>query len=155
MRVLIQRVTEAYVVSADRTSGTIRNGLVVFVGVSREDGQSDADYLVDKLLHLRVFPDHEGKMNRNVQEAGGGLLIVSQFTLYANCAKGRRPNFDRAAPAEQAEALYNYFVERARSGPVAVETGVFQTSMDVHLVNTGPVTIWIDSTEGNRGGSSS
>lgn len=150
MRALIQRVTEARVVTKDGTSGSIRTGLVVFLGVSRGDETSDADYLLDKLIYLRVFPDEEGRMNRNVQEAGGALLIVSQFTLYANCVKGRRPNFDRAAPAEQAQSLYNYFVAAARKGPVPVETGVFQASMSVHLVNDGPVTIWIDSAERGR-----
>jgi len=145
MRVLIQRVKEAYVISAGSTSGSIRTGLLVFLGVSRLDTTADADYLLDKTLHLRIFPDESGKMNRNVQEAGGGLLIISQFTLYGNCVKGRRPNFDRAAPAEQAEALYDYFVDAARKGPVPVQTGVFQASMEVHLVNDGPVTIWIDS----------
>lgn len=147
MRVLIQRVSEAEVLTNVGTSGAIRTGLVVFLGVSRTDTVADADYLLDKILHLRIFPDEGGKMNRNVQEAGGALLIVSQFTLYANCAKGRRPNFDRAAPAEQAQALYNYFVESARKGPVPVETGVFQAAMEVRLVNLGPVTIWMESEE--------
>ena len=145
MRALIQRVKEAYVETDEGTSGSIRTGLLVFVGVSRPDTTGDADYLIDKILHLRIFPDEAGKMNRNVQEAGGGLLIVSQFTLYGQCVKGRRPNFDQAAPAAQAEGLYNYFVETARKGPVPVETGIFQASMQVHLVNDGPVTIWIDS----------
>ncbi|HXS93296.1 MAG TPA: D-aminoacyl-tRNA deacylase [Candidatus Limnocylindrales bacterium] len=150
MRVLIQRVTEARVLTEEGTSGAIRNGLVVFLGVSRKDEVSDADYLLEKLLHLRIFPDEQGKMNRNVQEAAGALLIVSQFTLYASCLKGRRPNFDLAAPAEQAQALYNYFVAAARKGPVPVETGIFQASMSVHLVNDGPVTIWIDSADRGR-----
>jgi D-tyrosyl-tRNA(Tyr) deacylase len=122
-------------------------GLLVFLGVSRTDTVEDANYLTEKLLGLRIFPDEDGKMNRNVQEAGGSLLIVSQFTLYGDCRKGRRPSFDQAAPPEQAQDLYNYFVESAKRGPVPVETGVFQAMMQVHIVNDGPVTILIDSAE--------
>jgi len=128
-------------------AGSIGTGLLVFLGVSRTDTVEDADYLTEKLLGLRIFPDENGKMNRNVQEAGGLLLIVSQFTLYGDCRKGRRPSFDRAAPPAQAQDLYNYFVESAKRGPVAVETGVFQAMMQVHIVNDGPVTILIDSAE--------
>jgi D-tyrosyl-tRNA(Tyr) deacylase len=123
--------------------------LLVFLGVAKSDIAADADYLVDKLLGLRIFPDEAGKLNRNVSEAGGSLLVVSQFTLYADCRKGRRPSFDRAAPPEAALSLYNYFVESARKGPVPVETGIFQASMEVHLINDGPVTIQIDSPGGN------
>jgi D-tyrosyl-tRNA(Tyr) deacylase len=119
----------------------------VLLGVSRTDTQADADYLVDKLLGLRIFPDDAGKMNRSVVDAGGSLLIVSQFTLYADCRKGRRPSFDHAAPPEQARALYEYFVEAARKGSVPVETGVFQAMMEIHLCNSGPVTIVIDSVD--------
>jgi len=131
----------------DSAAGSIGTGLLVFLGVSRTDTVEDADYLTGKLLGLRIFPDEDGKMNRNVQEADGSLLIVSQFTLYGDCRKGRRPNFDRAAPPDQALDLYNYFVESAKRGPVAVETGVFQAMMQVHIVNDGPVTILIDSAE--------
>jgi D-tyrosyl-tRNA(Tyr) deacylase len=123
---------------------------VVFVGVARGDTTDDADYLVDKLLGLRLFSDADGKMNRNVQEAGGELLIISQFTLYADCRRGRRPSFDPAAPPNEAEALYDYFVQQARKGPVPVATGKFQASMQVELVNNGPVTIWLDSLELKR-----
>jgi D-aminoacyl-tRNA deacylase len=147
MRVLVQRVSEAQVTVALDSVGSIRIGLLVFVGISREDTTADADYAVQKLIGLRIFPDAEGKMNCNVQEAGGALLIVSQFTLYGDCRKGKRPSFDRAAPPEQARTLYDYFVETARKGPAPVETGVFQASMKVHLVNEGPVTIWIDTRE--------
>jgi D-tyrosyl-tRNA(Tyr) deacylase len=115
------------------------------VGISRTDTTLDADYVLGKVLGLRIFPDDDGKMNRNVEEAGGALLVVSQFTLYGDCRKGRRPSFDNAAPPEQALALYNYLVESARRGPVRVETGVFQAHMQVHLINDGPVTIWIES----------
>jgi D-tyrosyl-tRNA(Tyr) deacylase len=120
---------------------------VVFLGIGKLDTEEEADYLLDKLLGLRIFPDDQGKMNRSVQEAGGSLLIVSQFTLYGDCRRGRRPSFDQAAPPDRAMALYNYFVEAARRGPVAVETGVFQATMRVHLVNEGPVTILIDSAD--------
>ena len=150
MRVVLQRVIEAGVTVRESTVGTIRKGLLVLLGISRSDTQEDADYLLDKLLGLRIFPDENGKMNRNVKESGGSLLIVSQFTLYGDCRKGRRPSFDQAAPPEQAEPLYNYFVEAARRGPVPVETGIFQAMMQVALVNDGPVTILLDS-EGGRG----
>jgi D-aminoacyl-tRNA deacylase len=119
----------------------------VLLGIARTDSISDADWLIEKLVNLRIFPDDEGKMNRNVAESGGALLIVSQFTLYGDCRKGRRPSFDQAAPPGQAQLLYQYFVEAARKGPVAVETGVFQASMQVHLVNDGPVTILMDSSD--------
>ncbi len=115
------------------------------MGVSRTDTTLDADYVLGKLLGLRVFPDDDGKMNRNVVEAGGALLLVSQFTLYGDCRKGRRPSFDNAAPQQQALALYNYFVESAKRGPVPVATGVFQADMQVQLINDGPVTILIES----------
>ena len=145
MKLVIQRVSEAYVRVDDSSVGSIRIGLVVFLGISKLDTEEDADYLFDKLIGLRIFPDDDGKMNRSVQEAGGSLLIISQFTLYGDCRRGRRPSFDQAAPPDRAMALYNYFVEAARRGPVAVETGVFQATMRVHLVNEGPVTILIDS----------
>ncbi len=147
MRAVLQRVTNARVNVYDSTVGSIDKGLLVLLGIAKGDTTADADYLVDKLLGLRIFPDDAGKMNRNVHEAGGGLLVVSQFTLYADCRKGRRPSFDRAAPPEQAQALYNYFLESARKGPVPVEAGVFQAMMDVLLVNHGPVTIIIDSAD--------
>jgi len=147
MRLVIQRVREASVTVNNSTTGSIQTGLLVFLGVSRTDTVEDADYLTGKLLGLRIFPDADGKMNRNVQEAGGSLLIVSQFTLYGDCRKGRRPSFDQAAPPDQAQDLYNYFVESAKRGPVPVETGVFQAMMQVHIVNDGPVTILIDSAE--------
>ena len=127
------------------TIGSIRIGLLVFVGISRQDSVADADYAVQKLVGLRIFRDAAGKMNCTVHEAGGSLLLVSQFTLYGDCRKGKRPSFDRAAPPAEAQTLYNYFVEAARRGPVPVETGVFQAEMKVQLVNEGPVTIWIDT----------
>jgi D-tyrosyl-tRNA(Tyr) deacylase len=145
MRLVIQRVKEARVIVDGQVTGAIRTGLVVFVGVAKTDTAQDADYLVDKLVGLRIFPDEAGKMNRDVQQAGGSLLVVSQFTLYGDCRRGRRPSFDLAALPNDALALYSHFVERARRGPVPVETGVFQASMQVQLVNDGPVTILMDS----------
>jgi len=147
MRLVIQRVSEASVTVDETITGSIGTGLVVLLGIRNGDTEEDAVYLLDKLLGLRIFPDENGKMNRNIQEALGSLLIVSQFTLYADCRKGRRPSFDAAAPPEQAQALYTYFLEAAKRGPVPVESGIFQASMRVRLINEGPVTIWIDSAE--------
>ena len=147
MRIVVQRVTQAHVAVEESTVGSIGTGLVVLLGVSRTDTRRDADRLLDKVLYLRIFPDQEGKMNRNVQEAGGSLLLVSQFTLYGDCRKGRRPSFDRAAPPQQAQELYDYFVQAARRGPVPVATGEYRAHMRVSLVNDGPVTIVIDSAE--------
>jgi D-aminoacyl-tRNA deacylase len=150
MRSVIQRVSQARV-SVDLTvTGSIRTGLVVLLGISKLDTENDADYLSDKVLGLRIFADEAGKMNRNVAQVSGSILVVSQFTLYGDCRKGRRPSFDAAAPPDRALALYNYFVEKMRKGPVPVETGIFQASMEVQLVNEGPVTILIDSEERNR-----
>jgi D-tyrosyl-tRNA(Tyr) deacylase len=145
MKLVIQRVKEASVRVNDDVTGAIRTGLLVFVGIARTDTHEDADYLVDKLIGLRVFPDESGKMNRNVAEARGSVLVVYQFTLYGDCRRGKRPSFDEAAPPDEAIALYGYFLEQIRRGPVPVESGVFQASMQVHLVNDGPVTILIDS----------
>ena len=147
MRLVIQRVKEARVEVAGQITGSVGIGLLVFLGVAKPDTEAEADYLLDNLTGLRVFPDENGKMNRSVVEAGGGLLIVSQFTLYGDCRRGRRPRFDLAADAAQAQALYDYFVTAARRRPLRVETGVFQATMQVHLVNDGPVTIWMDSAE--------
>ena len=150
MRMVVQRVTEGHVTVDGGTRGSIRNGLAVLLGVAREDTSADADYLLDKLLGLRIFADDKGKMNRSIVDTGGELLVVSQFTLYGDCRKGRRPSFDRSAAPDQAKALYDYFVEKARRGPVRVETGVFQASMQLHLVNDGPVTILVDSADRTR-----
>jgi D-tyrosyl-tRNA(Tyr) deacylase len=123
---------------------------VILAGVAKSDTESEVDFLSDKVLGLRIFPDSSGKMNRNVVEAGGSLLVVSQFTLYGDCRKGRRPSFDQAAAPQHAQALYDYFVEKVRLGPVPVETGLFQAMMEVHLVNQGPVTILMDTADRNR-----
>lgn len=145
MRLLIQRVNSARVEVAGQLMGAIGRGLVVFLGIARTDREKDADYLVDRLIGLRIFPDDAGKMNRNISQAGGSLLIVSQFTLYGDCRKGRRPSFDLAAGLDQASSLYEYFVSAARATGIPVRTGVFQASMQVHVVNDGPVTILCDS----------
>ena len=115
------------------------------MGVARGDTRADADWLLDKLVNLRIFEDEAGKMNRSLIDAGGGLLIVSQFTLYGDARKGRRPSFDNAAPGEEARELYGYFVERARATGLPVGTGVFQATMSVELVNEGPVTLIVES----------
>ena len=147
MRIIAQRVLSAAVLVSGNTVGEIGRGILVLLGISKDDTTEDAEYLLDKLLWLRIFPDSEGKMNRNIQDTGGSLLVVSQFTLYGDCQKGRRPSFDRAAAPETARALYDYFLESARRGPVPVQAGEFQAMMEVHLVNEGPVTIWIDSAD--------
>lgn len=148
MRALIQRVREARVEVDGEVTGAIERGLLVLLGIARTDTEADADYLVNKLAGLRIFPDEAGKMNLDVIESGGGVLIVSQFTLYADCHKGRRPSFDQAAPPGQAKALYEYFVKAASHRLPQVETGVFQAMMAVHLVNDGPVTLVCDSVTG-------
>jgi D-aminoacyl-tRNA deacylase len=142
---VIQRVKEAHVDVAGATVGAIQTGLLVLVGVTSTDNREDAEYLADKIVQLRIFPDDLRRMNRSIQEAGGQLLVISQFTLYGDCRKGRRPSFDAAAPPEQAKNLYDYFVERLRLSNTLVETGVFQAEMDVYLVNDGPVTFVLDS----------
>jgi D-tyrosyl-tRNA(Tyr) deacylase len=145
MRLVIQRVREARVEVGGAVTGAIGPGLVVLAGVAATDTERDADYLVEKLLGLRVFPDEAGRMNRSVVEAGGGVLVVSNFTVYGDCARGRRPSFDAAAPPERARALYDYFVEKLSGRGVPMGTGVFQASMQVSLVNDGPVTLICDS----------
>jgi len=145
MRVVVQRVTEAKVEVDGKPVGEIGTGLLVLLGVAKEDAAPDADALVDKIINLRVFTDEYQKMNRSLLDTGGALLVVSQFTLYGDCRKGRRPSFDGAAPAEQARALYDYFVGKARESGVRVETGVFQAHMAVSLTNDGPVTLVIES----------
>ena len=145
MKAVVQRVTEAHVTVDGSTVGSIGTGLVVLVGVTSTDSRQDADYLTEKIVHLRIFPDDAGKMNRSLLDASGALLIVSQFTLYGDCKKGRRPSFDAAAPSDQARDLYDYFVERLRLRNILVQTGVFQAEMQVHLTNDGPVTFILDS----------
>ncbi len=153
MRALVQRVSRARVTVEGRVTGEIARGLLVFVGVGREDSAAVFAKMADKLLHLRVFEDAQGRMNRDVIEAGGGLLLVSQFTLHADCRRGRRPSFLAAAPPEEARRLFDEFVAFLRArfpGPAA--TGEFGAKMDVELVNDGPVTIWLDSADLMAGG---
>ena len=145
MRAVIQRVSEASVKISDEVVGEIGAGLLVLLAVARDDEESDADYLGDKIINLRIFTDDNGKMNRSILDTGGELLVVSQFTLFGDVRRGRRPSYSDAAEREKANALYEYFVERVRSLDMRVETGVFQASMQVSLVNDGPVTILLDS----------
>lgn len=145
MRALIQRVSSASVKVDGAVVGEIGAGLLVLVGVAKPDTTADAEFLAEKVVHLRVFADDAGKMNRSLLDTGGELLAVSQFTLYGDCRKGRRPGFDAAAPAEQGRTLYEHFVECARRKGVRVETGVFQADMQVALVNDGPVTLMVES----------
>lgn len=145
MRAVLQRVTKASVQVNSNVTGAIEHGLLVLLGVERSDTIQDADYLVNKILGLRIFNDSDGKMNVNITSIGGSLLVVSQFTLYGDCRKGMRPSFDQAARPELARDLYNYFVAKARNHGIKVETGVFQETMQVSLINDGPVTIICES----------
>ena len=145
MRALLQRVTEARVTVDGRVTGEIGAGLLVLLGVSRVDTEADAEFVARKVLNLRIFEDENSKMNRSLLDTGGAMLVVSQFTLYGNCRKGRRPSFDDAAPAEQARRLYEHFVAFARRSGLPVETGIFQADMAVSLVNDGPVTLIVES----------
>lgn len=147
MRTCIQRVSEAQVTVAGAVTGRIGRGLVVLLGVGSRDGPAEVDWLAEKLVNLRIFEDEAGKMNRSLVEDGGAMLVVSQFTLYGDCRKGRRPSFVDAAPPELAEQLYEAFVARVQELGVEVGTGVFRAHMDVRLVNDGPVTLWIDTAD--------
>ena len=145
MRAVVQRVSSARVRVGDQVVGTIGPGLLVLLGVSAEDGPADVRYLSEKIIGLRIFPDDQGKMNRLIEDAGGSVLLVSQFTLYGDCRKGRRPSFDAAAPPAVAKALYLDVARSLRERGITVETGEFQALMAVELVNDGPVTILLDS----------
>ena len=145
MRAVLQRVTRASVRVGGETVGEIGRGLVVLLGVARDDTPADARYVLEKTVHLRVFEDEEGRMTRSVLEAGGALLIVSQFTLHGDARRGRRPSWSDAAPPELAEPLYEFFVAEARRAGARVGTGSFRAMMEVELVNDGPVTILLDS----------
>jgi D-tyrosyl-tRNA(Tyr) deacylase len=145
LRAVVQRVTRASVTVDARVSGEISNGLVVLLGVGRQDTAESAAYLAEKIANLRIFADEAGKMNRSLVEVGGSALVVSQFTLYGDTRGGRRPSYTRAAPPEEANRLYEEFVRALRSHGIHVETGVFQAHMEVELVNDGPVTLLLDS----------
>jgi len=148
MRAVVQRVTQANVEVEGTIVGRIGPGLLVLLGVAKTDTADDAEFLAAKIVSLRVFADDLGKMNRSLVESGGALLVVSQFTLYGDTRKGRRPGFDQAAPAEQARTLYEHFVAAARKSGIEVETGVFQAMMAVSLTNDGPVTFIVESAQG-------
>ncbi len=145
MRAVVQRVKEAHVAVRGEEISRIGRGLLIFLGVGHDDDEQDASLLAEKICHLRIFPDINDKMNLSLPDVQGGALVVSQFTLWGDCRKGRRPSFVGAAPAEKANALYEAFIAslEARMGPVA--SGVFQANMEVHLVNDGPVTLLLDS----------
>ena len=145
MRAVIQRVTRASVTVDKEVVGQIGRGLLVLLGISLTDTKADADYLAQKIVALRIFDDMEGRMNLSVRDAHGGLLIVSQFTLYADVRRGLRPSWSDAAPPEVAEPLYEYFVRKCRELIMEVQTGSFRKMMQVELVNDGPVTLILDS----------
>jgi len=145
MRAVLQRVNSAQVMTSERVVGKIGSGLLVFLGISREDYSQDAEYLVEKSIHLRIFEDEEGKMNLSLLDTGGAMLVVSQFTLLADCRKGRRPSFVAAAEPSKALDLYRYFIELVEKKGVSVATGEFQALMEVRIVNNGPVTVLLDS----------
>ena len=145
MRTVVQRVSKSKVTIDNKLTGQISTGLTVLLGVSSHDTEKDADYMAEKVGNLRIFADTEDKMNLSVKEIGGEVLVVSQFTLYGDCRKGRRPSYNKAASPEMAERLYEYFVESLERQGLKVATGRFQAMMDVSLVNDGPVTILLDS----------
>lgn len=147
MRAVVQRVSRAKVTVNGSTTGEIGRGLLVLIGVGDKDTEADGNYLAEKIAGLRIFEDEGGKMNRSVQDVGGSVLAVSQFTLYGDVRRGKRPSFDAAAPPDHARRLYESFVERVRAVGLRCETGRFQEMMQVELVNEGPVTILLDSSK--------
>jgi D-tyrosyl-tRNA(Tyr) deacylase len=145
MRAVIQRVGRAQVRVEGQIVGQIGKGLLVLLGIGKGDSNKEADNLLEKMIHLRIFEDAEGKMNLSLLDVAGDLMVISQFTLYADCRKGRRPSFTNASPPEEAKVLYEYFIGRAKSQGMKVAAGIFQALMEVELVNFGPVTILLDS----------
>lgn len=145
MRVVVQRVNRADITIDGLTTAVIGRGLVIFLGIRSGDDGTDLSWMADKIIHLRIFPDEDGKMNLSLADIDAEMLIVSQFTLYGDCRKGRRPGFSAAAPPEIAEPLYNQFIEEVRQRGIRVATGTFQADMAVNLVNDGPVTLLLDS----------
>jgi D-tyrosyl-tRNA(Tyr) deacylase len=145
MRAVVQRVKSAKVEVNEEITGEIDSGLLVFLGIGKKDKQEDADYLLDKIINLRIFEDQNQRLNLSALDLGKDLMFVSQFTLFGDCRQGRRPSFFEAAPPAEAEKLYNYFVKEAEKSELKIETGEFQAMMDVSLVNDGPVTILVDS----------
>lgn len=147
MRAVVQRVSQAKVSVNEEVTGEIALGLLVLLGVGQQDAETDATYLAEKIIGLRIFEDDAGKMNLSLQQVGGGVLAVSQFTLYGDVRRGKRPSFDAAAPPEKALQLYEFFVDQIRRSGVRCETGRFQAEMEVNLTNEGPVTILLDSSK--------
>jgi D-aminoacyl-tRNA deacylase len=145
LRLVVQRVTQASVRIQNETVGEIGPGLLIFLGVGRDDTEEDVNYLVEKVLHLRIFTDSQGRLNLSLTDIHGSLMIVSQFTLWGDCRKGRRPSFSHSAPPEKAEPLYRLFIQRATEAGLNVAAGRFQEMMEVHLINDGPVTLLLDS----------
>lgn len=146
MRAVIQRVSSSEVRINNESVGKINQGLNVLLGIKDDDSETDMDYIINKLVNLRIFEDDEGKMNRSILDVGGELLLVSQFTLYGDCRKGRRPGFTRSGSVGEAEKKYNIFVEKLKTQPIKkIECGVFQAEMEVMIVNDGPVTLLLDS----------
>lgn len=145
MRIVVQRVSRAQVSIDEVVTGAIQRGLLVLVGIRREDTEKDLQWLADKVIHLRIFEDEEGKMNKSLADIEGEMLIISQFTLYGDCRKGRRPGFSNAAPPLHAEPLYQQFIREIKNKGIKVATGTFQADMQVELVNDGPVTLLLDS----------
>jgi len=145
MRGVVQRVSRAKVTVDGVVSGAIDDGILLLLGVGRQDDEASADYMLNKTVNLRIFEDEEGRMNRSVLDTGGGLLVVSQFTLHGDVRKGLRPSFIKAADPGEAERLYDYFLQMAKTRLANVAAGTFRAMMDVELVNDGPVTILIDS----------
>jgi D-tyrosyl-tRNA(Tyr) deacylase len=145
LRAVVQRVKESQVKVDDEVIGSIDEGLLIFLGIGNEDSMDDIDYLIDKVINLRIFEDVDGKMNLSALDLEKDIMVVSQFTLYGDCRKGRRPSFFDAAPPDKAERLYDVFVNKINDYDLNIETGEFQAMMDVDLINDGPVTLLIDS----------
>jgi D-aminoacyl-tRNA deacylase len=144
MKAVVQRVTSGSVTVGALTVGTIDRGLVVLLGVAQHDSEKEADFLAEKIVHLRIFEDQDGKMNHSLLDVGGAMLVVSQFTLLGDCRKGRRPSYAKAAPPERAEKLYDHFVRRVTQMGVPTATGQFRAMMQVALINDGPVTLVLE-----------